>query len=144
VLFMTDHTLESPQSEDRSPSKKNKKVLFWVLGSFAVVLLIAGGLVWAAISKLQGFETIDQAFPEEALRPEISTPAEGQDDPAVNILLLGSDSRADTSKPILDDLGNRADSIMVAHIPSDRSGVQIMSIMRDSWVDIPGHGQIGR
>lgn len=138
---MTDHTLESPQSEDRSPSKKNKKVLFWVLGSFAVVLLIAGGLVWAAISKLQGFETIDQAFPEEALRPEISTPAEGQDDPAVNILLLGSDSRADTSKPILDDLGNRADSIMVAHIPSDRSGVQIMSIMRDSWVDIPGHGQ---
>src|SRR5699024_12520784 len=80
-------------------------------------------------------------FPEEALRPEISTPAEGQDDPAVNILLLGSDSRADTSKPILDDLGNRADSIMVAHIPSDRSGVQIMSIMRDSWVDIPGHGQ---
>ena len=125
---MTDHTLESPQSEDRSPSKKNKKVLFWVLGSFAVVLLIAGGLVWAAISKLQGFETIDRAFPEEALRPEISTPAEGQDDPAVNILLLGSDSRADTSKPIY-DLGNRRLN-MVAHIPSDRSGVQIMSIMR--------------
>src|SRR5699024_10515830 len=92
-------------------------------------------------SKLQDFETIEQAFPEETLRPEVTKPVEGQDDPAVNILLLGSDSRANTSTPVLDDLGNRADTIMVAHIPSDRSGVQIMSIMRDSWLEIPGHGE---
>ncbi|MFD6813573.1 LCP family protein [Enteractinococcus coprophilus] len=138
---MTDNTLDLPETEDRSPRKKNKKVLFWVLGSFLVVLLIAGGIVWAAMSKLQDFETIEQAFPEETLRPEVTKPVEGQDDPAVNILLLGSDSRANTSTPVLDDIGNRADTIMVAHIPSDRSGVQIMSIMRDSWLEIPGHGE---
>ena len=136
---MTEHTLND-LSETHPRSGSKKKVLFWVLGSFAVFLLIAGGLVWAGLSKLQGFETIGDAFPDEDLRPAVTEPADGQD-PAVNILLLGSDSRADTSKPILDDLGNRADSIMVAHIPSDRSGVQIMSIMRDSWVEIPGHGQ---
>ena len=136
---MTDHALNDlPETRKRSSSKK--KVLFWVLGSFVVVLLIAGAIVWAGLSKLQNFETIESAFPEDALRPEVTTPADGQD-PAINILLLGSDSRADTETPILDDLGNRADTIMVAHIPSDRSGVQIMSIMRDSWVDIPGHGQ---
>src|SRR5699024_3687054 len=125
--------------EQQAPSKK-KKVILRVLGSFLVVLLNAGALVWAGLSKLRDFETIDSAFPEESLRPEVSEPAEGEEDPAVNILLLGSDSRADTSTPILDDLGSRSDTIMVAHIPSDRSGVQIMSIMRDSWVEIPGHG----
>jgi len=137
---MTEHTTEVPASEDWAPAKKSKKVLFWVLGSFLVVLLIAGGIVWAALSKLGGFEKIDNAFPEDGLRPEVSVPADGEDDPALNILILGSDSRADTSTPILDDLGSRSDTIMVAHIPSDRSGVQIMSIMRDSWVEIPGHG----
>lgn len=130
-----------PAQDESRPRRKNKKVLFWVLGAFLVLALIAAGIVWAGISKLQNFEKIDNAFPEESLRPQTSEPAEGQDDPAVNILLLGSDSRADTSTPILDDIGNRADSIMVAHIPSDRSGVQIMSIMRDSWVEIPGHGE---
>ena len=138
---MTDDTLEVPRSEERAPSRKSKKVLFWVLGSFLVIVLIAVGIVWAALSKLGDFETIDNAFPEESTRPEANVAAEGQDDPAINILLLGSDSRADTSTPVLDDLGNRADTIMVAHIPSDRSGVQIMSIMRDSWVEIPGYGQ---
>jgi LCP family protein required for cell wall assembly len=29
---------------------------------------------------------------------------------------------------------------MVVHIPSDRTGVTVISIMRDSWVEIPGHG----
>src|SRR5690625_2770772 len=136
---MSENTTEILHEEQQAPSKK-KKVIFWVLGSFLVVLLIAGALVWAGLSKLRDFETIDSAFPEESVRPEVSVPADGEDDPARHILILGSDSRADTSTPILDDLGSRADTIMVAHIPSDRSGVQIMSIMRDSWVEIPGHG----
>ncbi|MFE7843725.1 LCP family protein [Microbacterium sp. NPDC057407] len=60
---------------------------------------------------------------------------------AVNILLLGTDGRgkaAQTGQGLLQS--QRADTIMVAHLPADRSGVQIMSIMRDSWVDVPGHG----
>jgi LCP family protein required for cell wall assembly len=137
---MTENNLAILDDEKRPRSKKKKRTLFWVLGAFLVILLIAGGLVWAALSKLGDFETIESAFPDEALRPQVSEPAEGEDDPSMNILLLGSDSRADTTTPVLDDIGNRADTIMVAHIPSERSGVQIMSIMRDSWLEIPGHG----
>lgn len=132
--------MEIFDGEERAPAKKKKKTLFWVLGAFLVVLLIAGALVWAALAKLGNFETIESAFPDESLRPVASEPAEGEDDASMNILLLGSDSRADTSTPVLDDIGNRADTIMVAHIPSDRSGVHMMSIMRDSWLEIPGHG----
>lgn len=129
-----------PPQDERTPPKRKKKILFWVLALFVVFLLIAGAIVWAVLSKLGEFETIDNAFPDDSLRPEVSEPADGGD-PAANILLLGSDSRADTETPILDDLGNRADSIMVAHIPSDREDVQIMSIMRDSWVEVPGYGE---
>ena len=30
---------------------------------------------------------------------------------------------------------------MVVHVSADRQNVTVMSIMRDSWVDIPGHGE---
>src|SRR5699024_8734094 len=102
--------------------------------------MIAGGLVWAALSKLADFETIESAFPDEALRPEVSEPAEGEDDPSMNIQLLGSDSRTITTTPVLDDIGNRADTIIIAHDPSERSTVHIIPIVRDSWLEIPGHG----
>nr|WP_269778455.1 LCP family protein [Microbacterium sp. MAH-37] len=44
-------------------------------------------------------------------------------------------------KNVEDIRGQRSDTIMLVHIPSDRSGVQIISIMRDNWVPIPGHGE---
>jgi LCP family protein required for cell wall assembly len=59
----------------------------------------------------------------------------------VNILLLGSDARDEDVDYAGDARGNRSDTIMVMHIDGDREGVQIMSIPRDSWVDIEGHGK---
>src|SRR5699024_3651297 len=100
------HTTEAIEQNDQAPAKKNK-ALFWVLGSFLVILLIAGGIVCAALAKLGGFERIEDAFPDERVRPATSEPAEGQAEPSVNVVLLGSDSRADTSTPLLYDLGNR-------------------------------------
>jgi len=35
----------------------------------------------------------------------------------------------------------RSDTMMWVHIPADRKNIYIMSIMRDTWVDIPGHGE---
>ncbi|WP_291796585.1 LCP family protein, partial [Cellulomonas sp.] len=62
--------------------------------------------------------------------------------PAVNILLLGSDSRISAGDPNQWTYGGqRTDAVMLVHIPADRSGAYLFSIPRDSWVDIPGHGQ---
>lgn len=122
-----------------STSRRGKKIVFGVLGSVLVLLLVAVGLVWWNIqSKIDQIETIENAFPDESVRPDVST----AENPGVNILLLGSDSRADTSESMMSDLGNRSDTIIVAHIAGDRKSVQLMSIMRDSWVDIPGHGEM--
>lgn len=119
---------------------KKKHVGRWISVSIVgvIVLALLAGIGWYFLRinpSVQQVETIETAFPEESLRPEV---AEGPSQP-VNVLLLGSDSRA-ADGSLLTDLGDRADTILVAHIPPDRQTIQIMSIMRDSWIEIPGHG----
>lgn len=65
---------------------------------------------------------------------------------AMNVLLIGSDSRASardqeahtaaTGEP----QDQRADVLMVVHVPADRRTLYVVSIMRDMWVEIPGYG----
>lgn len=65
------------------------------------------------------------------------------DDGALNMLLLGSDSRGeglDTAENKGED-GARSDTLMLVHVPEDRQDVYVMSIVRDLWVEIPGHGE---
>ncbi|WP_110114391.1 LCP family protein [Bacillus sp. CGMCC 1.16541] len=51
----------------------------------------------------------------------------------INVLLVGVDSRGEEK--------SRADSIIVAQYDNDSNTPKLMSIMRDSYVDIPGHGK---
>jgi LCP family protein required for cell wall assembly len=78
---------------------------------------------------------VAEVFPEESTRPAVAVNA------SQNILLMGSDTRASVSKDVNDVKGARSDTMMVVHISSNRDSVHVMSIMRDSWVDIPGHGK---
>ncbi|ROP80667.1 LCP family protein [Curtobacterium sp. PhB115] len=135
-------TAERPSHPRRRRSRRSRRrrpflvALVATLGSLvgiaAVIAIVAsifvGGL---ARSFDAGRDTIRDPFPTGA-RP---APGGGE-----NILLIGSDSRAARGadgKP--SDLGGRSDTLMLAHIPADRRAVYLMSIMRDSWVDIPGH-----
>ena len=72
---------------------------------------------------------------------EVEIPAPGvhdvKDSEGTDILLLGSDQRFNGET---DSSGARADTIMVMHVPKDGHGVYLISIMRDSWVNIPGFG----
>ena len=58
--------------------------------------------------------------------------------PGTNILLLGSDTRSGSEAALVS--GSRADTIMLMHIPADGKGVYLVSIMRDTWVNISGYG----
>ena len=51
----------------------------------------------------------------------------------VNVLLLGSDSRGEKNA--------RTDTIMVAHYNPQSNNVKLISLMRDMYVSIPGHGK---
>ncbi|MBY8876915.1 LCP family protein [Streptomyces sp. PLK6-54] len=71
----------------------------------------------------------------------IKSKANANGDTPLNILILGSDSRADPEDKKLggasDSVGERADVIMIAHLSADRSNMSLVSIPRDTRVDIP-------
>lgn len=65
---------------------------------------------------------------------------------ALNILLIGSDSRGDfraeeAQAAAGSPADQRADVLMLIHIPADRQKVYGISLMRDLWVNIPGYGE---
>ncbi|KMY51425.1 LCP family protein [Peribacillus loiseleuriae] len=51
----------------------------------------------------------------------------------INILLIGSDSRGEEQA--------RSDALMIAHYNQESHRMKIVSIMRDTYVDIPDHGK---
>ena len=68
------------------------------------------------------------------------TPPDSYSGRAINILIIGSDSRAGEENQALgggDDDGERSDTTMIMHISKDRSQVNVVSIPRDLLVDIP-------
>jgi LCP family protein required for cell wall assembly len=62
---------------------------------------------------------------------------------AMTFLLLGSDSRDGQDVQSLGETGYRSDVIMLVHVKADRSGAFIVSIPRDSYVNIPAGGEWG-
>ena len=74
-------------------------------------------------------------MPSPTKEPDPDDPNAGQ---AVNILILGSDQRDGVNAEIGGEVaGMRSDTTMVLHISADRSRVELVSIPRDSLVDIP-------
>ncbi|MFD6444255.1 LCP family protein [Promicromonospora sp. NPDC060204] len=71
------------------------------------------------------------------------TPSVDPDDPftgrSLNILVLGTDLRGGENTEIAGagDGGMRSDTTMLVHISGDRSRIEVVSIPRDSLVDIP-------
>src|SRR5450830_1206415 len=61
------------------------------------------------------------------------------DTPGTTYLLAGSDARGDSAVPQDGTLGARTDTIMVLQVPSS-GPVALISLPRDSYVDVPGHG----
>ena len=67
----------------------------------------------------------------------------------MNVLMVGSDSRENTSGYIADatgkgdegTAGQRSDTIMILHVDPKEQKAAIMSIPRDLYVPIPGHGK---
>ena len=56
----------------------------------------------------------------------------------MTFLLVGSDTRVAADEG--EDPSGRSDAIMIARLSGDRQHAQLVSIPRDSWVNIPGRG----
>lgn len=133
--------------DDEPPRRKNKnKGARWVLGGFAALLIL--GLVVAGAylfslhrsysSNVSHFPELSQEEAQEIFPPEDERP---EPTDATNVLLLGTDANGGSGDS--EDLprvpgGGRSDTLMLVHIPEDRDSVQVISIPRDLWVEIPG------
>lgn len=111
----------------------------WIVGSIVLVLALAGGGAYWYVQHVRSTLADVQRLGDDVFPGDDENRVEDAAPDALNILLLGSDSRGALPTDI-SEVAERSDTNMVAHIPADRQSVQIMSIMRDSYVDIPGHG----
>ena len=131
---------ESTVRHGRATSETKRRVRIAVIAIGSVLLLLAASVGLFLFSLSQQFnsvEKITEVFPEETLRPPVVV---SEEPVAQNILLLGSDSRGSIGTSINDIKGTRTDTMMIVHVSADRQSIQVMSLMRDSWVEIPGYG----
>jgi len=126
--------------ERTAPKRRKRRKRLWIWLTVVVLVivlpiaLIGGYVLWVGKTFDDGVTRIGDAFPQAETRPPA---VEG----ATNILLIGSDSRSELGDVTSGTAtGQRSDTLMLVNLPADRSGITIVSLMRDLWVPIPGHG----
>ena len=118
-----------------SRAARRRRLSLVICGALsAVVLLVAGG-AWGLTGWVN--DTIKRV---DAGTSDAATTG------PLNILVAGVDQRTglthhqEVMLHVGDDVSTNSDTLMLVHVSADRSRVEVISIPRDSWVDIPGHG----
>lgn len=123
----------------RRQRSRKRKVLRWVAIVAAVGVLGTAGAAYGYYEYLSGKIRKGERVSGRTTVAKPKANANGTS--AMNILILGSDSRlSDADKALggaADSAGARADVIMIAHLSADRSNMSLVSIPRDTRVDIP-------
>ena len=127
-----------PWKRFKSLVRRHKALAVILTTALVLLAILVGWLLWLN-SKLSDIER----FPFE---PGGNRPAKVGS--AQNILLIGVDDPAGQGG-LFEDLTSeewepgkfRSDAIMVLHVSGDRSSAQLVSIPRDSFVDVPDRGR---
>ncbi|EZH66392.1 hypothetical protein DH09_10690 [Bacillaceae bacterium JMAK1] len=117
----------------RRKRRRKRIAVFFITLATLLFLVVGGGLTWAW-SQLSGLTNDTfQPLPRDVsdLRAD-QEPVNIQDD-HVSVLFLGVDSREGA-------VSGRSDAMILATFNRDDSSVKMLSIPRDSYVEIPGRG----
>lgn len=110
-------------------SKKSRK---WLRNLFlAFALVIVAGILYSIYQYNNGLAIADDGpFKDDGKKFD---PFDGADVQVgqINVLLIGSDAR---------DEDGRSDTLMIAHYDQTTNNVKLISIMRDTYVEIPDYG----
>lgn len=123
-------------SKYKSKGKKKKKSALRVLAKIFIVLLIILVILFTSVyifmkNKLGKMNYVELNEEELGINQEIDESLKG----IRNIVLLGVDSRN------MDNIkGSRTDSIIIVSINEDTKEVNLISIYRDTYMDIEGYG----
>ncbi|MEU6843883.1 LCP family protein [Streptomyces sp. NPDC046716] len=128
-----------PARVRRSRHRKRKSALRWIAWGTLGAALVGGGGVAYAWQHLNG--NIKGTDVDAALGDDRPSEQRGG---AMNILLLGSDSRAGTHGRYGSGvLGARADTAMVLHVDKTHRKASVVSIPRDTLVERPACDRTG-
>src|SRR5262245_20636548 len=111
--------------------------------ALALAIVVGTGVAWG---KIRSFESGINHFSSVAL-------GEGGEDGAIDVLLVGLDSRTDAhGNPLSeqelatlragDDVSTNTDTIILVRIPNNGKSATAISIPRDSYVEAPGVGKM--
>ena len=118
-----------------SRGARRRRALLAVCGAMSALVLVVSGGAWA----LTGY------INDHIKRVDAGTADSGSTGP-LNILVAGVDPRTGLTHHeevvlhVGNDASSNSDTLMLVHVSADRSRVTVVSIPRDSWVNIPGHG----
>ena len=112
---------------------RGKKIILWILGIILFIILGLGvGTYIYANSLLNKMEKVEIDKEEVGITEDVKEKLTQYDDTITNIALFGVDAE--------DGQAGRSDSIMIATIDTHNKKLKLTSIMRDSYVNIDGHG----
>ena len=118
-------------------SRKGRRLLTFVAAFVALVLVAVGGFVAFLNFTVSHNITQEKLLPEaakSATLPDGSTVQIPQSQVGQNYLIIGSDARPG-------ETASRSDVIVLAHVPQDKSAVQLIHFPRDLYVPIPGRSK---
>jgi LCP family protein required for cell wall assembly len=126
--------------------RRHRRRWLYVLAAMVVVALAVAGGAWYTVRQaVAGYDRNIERFGDPfAQIPPSERPAQApaKQTGALDVLLLGSDSRISAGDPTQWTAGaQRTDAIMLVHVQADRKAAYVVSIPRDSWVTVPGHGK---
>lgn len=130
---------EHKDSQRRSPLAKLWTALVWtgIFGTTAVVSAVAGAALVLSLPLPRSTESAEAAPPlselwQSGFRYQVSRP--------VNLLVMGLDEARDIEGASPDSLVGRTDTMMLVRIDPETESVNLLSIPRDTRVEIPGYG----
>ncbi|WP_067727076.1 LCP family glycopolymer transferase [Oceanobacillus damuensis] len=120
---------------EKRQNKKKRKWPYWVGGIFLVLILLIGGFAFYMWNEVGAtIETMHNPLARDD-DPERQKEIQQrfQETDSINVLLLGVDERSG-------DRG-RSDTMILLSVNPDTESMIMLSIPRDTYVDIPGRGK---
>ena len=117
--------------EQNKKQKRKRKLRKLRVFMAALLFLLISTIAYSYFQYRQGISVSEKKANVEQKVFEFN----GQKDKygGTNILLIGSDTRGEDSA--------RSDTIMIAQYHPEKKSYKLISIMRDTYVDIPNHGK---
>lgn len=123
-----------PMSKAKKGKKKKRKNPFYkAFIGLLVALIIVVGAIFAVGYNMIGKMNYDESADKDHINEHISESELYSSKDVTNILLLGVDAREGEKV-------SRSDTMMLASIDRVNKKIKLTSFLRDSFVDIPGHG----